>query len=237
MKNSFLSTKKFASQLTGSRIRCLPSQIFPNYLSLVQTPKRFGGTGSTYDMKDSDDWFSHMKDIDEANGGGHTEGDSDNLDDFMYSTEYAAQFSETLAKLYAKEKLKFPLDSKNDLLSKVIADIPVSSLSDSGKPQSPIIPVTLTGQQGVPSSSSGDFNLSFLKKDDYKISTQEYRDLVKDNPHGCVKIINYKGAHITLVSSYYDPIPVMNLWKIMTQARPELILMQIRPDQLLQKFR
>ena len=61
--------------------------------------------------------------------------------------------------------------------------------------------------------------------------------MITENEHGMVRILNYKGAQVTLVSSYYDPMPVENLWRILKYSKPDQILLQLRPDQMLENFR
>lgn len=155
-------------------------------------------------------------------------GDTQEIVEDMYSDEAFETLGKELSRKYFREKLKVPIDYKKDQLSSVIND-PLF-LDDGQTPKSVLKALPVLKDQT-------QIDLTLKKQEEFLIPKSEYNHLIKENPHGVVKIINYKGAQLTFVSTYYDPIPVTNLWKIFKQAAPEQILLQLRPDQLLDDFR
>ncbi|KAL4498407.1 hypothetical protein ABPG72_013213 [Tetrahymena utriculariae] len=72
---------------------------------------------------------------------------------------------------------------------------------------------------------------------DYKFSNQQYIDSFNAYKHGRVNVFDYKDTHMTLVGTNYHNLPLKNIYKLLTNTQPDLILLQIRPDQLLDNFK
>jgi len=51
-----------------------------------------------------------------------------------------------------------------------------------------------------------------------------------------VNIFKYKGTNFTLVGSQYEFLPIKNIYKILSHAKPSVIVLQARPDQILKSI-
>ncbi len=50
---------------------------------------------------------------------------------------------------------------------------------------------------------------------------------------GKINVFEYKDTKFTLVGALYNQLPIKNLYKIISFAKPDIILLQLRPDQIL----
>lgn len=78
--------------------------------------------------------------------------------------------------------------------------------------------------------------LVLAPKEDYQISKSEYRKLVNTYESGRANVINYKDAKLSFVSTYFSGLNLSSLYSILAVTKPDLILMQLRPDSLLKNF-
>ena len=75
------------------------------------------------------------------------------------------------------------------------------------------------------------------KSFDFQLSRKDYLSFVQNNPNGRVNIFNYKETKFTLVGAQYEFLPIKNVYQILNYSKPDVVLLQIKPDQLLDNFK
>ena len=71
----------------------------------------------------------------------------------------------------------------------------------------------------------------------FPISKDRYLSLIKNNPKGKANVVNYKGNQLNFVSTNFRNLEFKWLWSILKESKPDVIIAQVRPDQLLKNFR
>lgn len=85
-----------------------------------------------------------------------------------------------------------------------------------------------------PSAAKKKTKLSpFLKKSENSLS---HIELNKVDQNGFVDVINIDGVNITMVSGNFSNLPFKNMWQIMNYAKPDLIMLGVRPDNYFKGF-
>ena len=72
---------------------------------------------------------------------------------------------------------------------------------------------------------------------EFTLDKNRYIEEGEKNPSGKANVVNYNGAVINYVSTHFENIPFVNMWKILTSTRPDIIVAQLRPDQILNNFK
>lgn len=72
---------------------------------------------------------------------------------------------------------------------------------------------------------------------DFQLTRKDYNDFMEKNPNGRVNIFNYNDTKITLVGAQYEFLPIKNLYQILNYSKPDILLLQIKPDQILKKLK
>ncbi|CAD8061843.1 unnamed protein product [Paramecium primaurelia] len=103
------------------------------------------------------------------------------------------------------------------------------------KEQNDINPQELKEQTGL------DFQYQYQpnkvgRQNHYFLTQEQYKEFAYKNPHGKVHIFNYQDVNFTLAGSQWEHIPIKNLYKLLLFSRPSLIMLQMKPDQILKGF-
>jgi hypothetical protein len=53
---------------------------------------------------------------------------------------------------------------------------------------------------------------------------------------GKVNVFEYKNTKFTLVGTEYQQLPIKNLYKLLSYTKPSIMLLQLRPDQILKSI-
>ena len=72
---------------------------------------------------------------------------------------------------------------------------------------------------------------------EFQLKKKDYLDFMQNSPNGRVNIFNYKDTKFTLVGAQYEFIPIKNIFKILNYSKPDLVLLQVKPDQVMKKFK
>lgn len=72
---------------------------------------------------------------------------------------------------------------------------------------------------------------------DFELSKERYLEEGSKASTGQANVVDFGGASVSFVSTYFGSIPFASLWKMLTAARPDVIVMQLRPDLILSNFR
>ncbi|CAD8080373.1 unnamed protein product [Paramecium sonneborni] len=70
----------------------------------------------------------------------------------------------------------------------------------------------------------------------FQYQYQPNKEFAYKNPHGKVHIFKYQDIIFTLAGSQWEHVPIKNLYKLLLFSRPSLIMLQMKPDQILKGF-
>ncbi|KRX06902.1 hypothetical protein PPERSA_11547 [Pseudocohnilembus persalinus] len=85
--------------------------------------------------------------------------------------------------------------------------------------------------------TQNELPLDLIKKEEnYPLTHSDYAHFQKQNKYGKVNILNYKNSKITMVGTQYQFLPIKNIYKILRHSKPDVICLQVRPDQILNNF-
>jgi len=72
---------------------------------------------------------------------------------------------------------------------------------------------------------------------EFQLKKKDYLSFMRENPNGRVNIFNYKETKFTLVGSQYEFLPIKNIYQILSYSKPDVVLLQVKPDQILENFK
>ena len=72
---------------------------------------------------------------------------------------------------------------------------------------------------------------------EFQLKKKDYMNFMKSNPNGRVNIFNYKETKFTMVGAQYEFLPIKNIFQILNYSKPDLVLLQIKPDQIMNNFK
>lgn len=77
-----------------------------------------------------------------------------------------------------------------------------------------------------------------LSLNDYRapLSRKQYSEITSNRLDGSIRQMAYKGSNLTLCSANFGALPPKNLFKILITARPDVLLLSLRPDSILKKI-
>lgn len=82
-----------------------------------------------------------------------------------------------------------------------------------------------------------DFKVIAKPSETFMIEKHRYTALNKAYPAGKANVINYRGSKLTFVSTNYHVLEFKKLWGILEDVKPDIIVAQVRPDQVLTNFK
>ncbi|KAM3140761.1 hypothetical protein pb186bvf_007166 [Paramecium bursaria] len=71
---------------------------------------------------------------------------------------------------------------------------------------------------------------------EYYLQNEDYFNYMRKHPNGKVHIFKYQGVQFTLSGSNWETVPNKNIYKLLLNSMPDLIMLQIRPDHILRNF-
>lgn len=77
----------------------------------------------------------------------------------------------------------------------------------------------------------------FEKTKNFQLKRKDYLDFMKENPNGRVNIFEYNSSKITLVGAQYEFLPIKNIFHLLNYSKPDVVLLQVKPDQILKNFK
>lgn len=80
-------------------------------------------------------------------------------------------------------------------------------------------------------------NKLISKTSDFQLKKKDYLGFMNDNPNGRVNIFNYKETKMTLVGAQYEFLPIKNIYQILSFSKPDIVLLQVKPDQIINNFK
>lgn len=114
--------------------------------------------------------------------------------------------------------VKIPENYHRDLFSKLVT--PHTSPKSELQPQEQ--PERTSKQVKRVSGSSNNEN--------FVISAEQYSNIVAEDPFGSMELFMHRDTSIAIAGMTYTHIPPQNIWKIMSIFKPDMVLLQVYPD-------